>query len=27
LMHNDTWVVTKQTPDSKAPGKIVLRPV
>ena len=27
LMHSDTWVVTKQPPDSKAPGKVVLRPV
>ena len=27
LMHSDTWVVTKQPPDSNAPGKVVLRPV
>jgi hypothetical protein len=27
LKHSDTWVVTKQPPDSKAPGKVVLRPV
>ena len=27
LQHGDTWVVTQQTPDSKAPGKIVVRPV
>lgn len=27
LTHSDTWVVTKQPPDSKSPGKVVLRPV
>ncbi len=27
LKHGDTWVVTKQAPDSKAPGQVVLRPV
>jgi hypothetical protein len=27
LKRGDTWVVTKQPPDSKAPGQVVLRPV
>jgi hypothetical protein len=27
LKHGDSWVVTKQPPDSKAPGQVVLRPV
>ena len=27
LTRTDTWVVTKQAPDSKAPGQVVLRPV
>jgi hypothetical protein len=27
LQHADTWIVTKQAPDSKAPGQVVLRPV
>lgn len=27
LRHSDSWVVTRQAPDSREPGKIVLRPV
>ena len=27
LKHGDTWIVTKQPPDSKTPGQVVLRPV
>jgi len=27
LKHGDTWVVTKQPPDSTAPGQVVLKPV
>jgi hypothetical protein len=27
LRHGDSWVVTKQSPDSRTPGKVVLRPV
>lgn len=27
LEHSDSWVVTRQAPDSHRPGKIVLRPV
>lgn len=27
LKHGDTWIVTKQPPDSKAPGQVVLKPV
>jgi hypothetical protein len=27
LKHGDTWVVTKQPPDSKVPGQVVLKPV
>jgi hypothetical protein len=27
LKHGDTWVVTRQAPDSRRPGTVVLRPV
>jgi hypothetical protein len=27
LKHGDTWVVTRQSPDSREPGTVVLRPV
>jgi hypothetical protein len=26
LKHGDTWVITRQTPDSREPGTVVLRP-